>query len=803
MSATDHLNDLCSVLNQDRPIVLFLGQDAWSPASRADPVLQMALRRSGSRRGDAESPGFRALLEDTELPDDFYQWLADVYFRQPAPTWMDALSRLPLNAVFTSSIDPSLARAFRTNGRDVELVLSKFDNPPTPRSRRNLHLTHLFGRAGEQDPRERPPRNKLEFHRRAASHAAVLLSRIVETTTSLGVLLVDGLTCGRDWLSVDSLSGILSEFAPGQVYWFGWDVDELDSPSNPILPLTAPDGPVRFFTERLSAAIGALELAHRIDLSSSTAFAPEGSIRIGPEQTIEIDSATRLQVSTVASVVDDTWLGALPPLGPDAAYAQFRRFHGQAEDARRLTEGLRRGFAITRTFERDLRRRVADALKAVGRHRDPILLHGQSASGKSLALARLAYDVRAEARHPVLFASRIGRLPGVEELDDFCLKAEDAGADATLLICDANAPAPRYSDLLRGFMSRGRRVVVVGSAYRITDDDNDSAAHTSDLLAAPAELDAAESQVLAELLLRWTGDRYAVNRSQYLLPAMYRLLPDVRGRLAAGLAQEARVAEDNLRQRGAATSAAPPRSTTTVGAALVDAGIVDPKAILDQKIDDLLGALADAAAQVVDIVMVPGKLDCPVPINLLMRAVGGSDHPIDIVALFAGIDLFRWTSNDDDDLFVRPRLPLEAAMIAARRLGTPQAETRIALRLIESANPGSHGDSERRFVLDLVHKLGPDGPFGTRYAKQYLDIARALTTMRTQKGVMDPSFMLQEATLRRRMLRHSPDVPDHDSAAILEEARAIVEMALDEFGSSTSHGVFVYRVVERKPSLGL
>ena len=790
MSTIDPLSGLVAALREDRPIVLLLGQDAWTSGARTDPVLQAALSRLGVQQAGSTSEGFQSLLRADTLPEDFYEWLAEVYSHQPEPTWMEAVSQLPLNAVFTSSMDPAIARAFRIGGRDVEPVLSKFDNPATPRSRRNLHLTYLFGRAGDRDTRERPPRNTSELRRRIASHAAVLLSRIVETTTSMGILLIDGLRCGHDWLSTDTLFGILSEFAPGQVCWFGGRPDAREVDAATIRELAGPTGPITFFDERLSTALRSLELAHRIDLSTRPlAFPAEGTVTIG-DHTIDLEPATRLRVSTAASVIEDTWLAPLPPLGSDAAYAQFRRFHGQVEDPRRLIDGLRRDFAITRTFESELRARVDKALLRVGRDQAPVLIHGQSGSGKSLALARVAYTIRKEARYPVLLASRITRLPGVEELDEFCLKVEEAGAEVTLLICDANVPASRYADLLRGFMSRGRRVVLVGSTYRIIDDHNAHSTNRGYLLEAPAELDGAESNDLTALLLKWTGEKIDVKPSNYLLPAIYRLLPDVRSRLAAGLAREARVAEDDLRQRGAAISTAPQTNTTVISSALVAAGVVDPRTVLDQELDKLLSHVtSDAASKVVDVVMVPGKLGCSVPINLLMRAVGGSDNSVDIVALFSGIDLFRWTSNEDDDLFVRPRLRVEAEMIVARRLGTAQAEAEVALKLMKSANPGSHGDSERRFVLDLVHRLGPDGLFGTRYARHYLQIARGLTYIRTTRGIIDPSFMLQEATLRRRVLRHSDEGPDDNSAAILEEARTIVDLALDEFGSATSRGL--------------
>lgn len=771
---------------EGRPVVLLLGQDAWSRGTHADPVLEMAFKRTGRQQ---TPPGFPQLLQADALPEDFYDWLAETYLHQPEPTWMESISRLPLNAVFTSSIDPAIARALRINGRDVELVLSNLDNPIAPRNRRVLHLTYLFGRAGERNSNEAPPRSTQELRRRTALHATPLLSRVVETTTPLGVLLVDGLSWGRDWLNIEALSGILSAFSPGQVYWFGWNPDDSSAEAEVLQDLAAPQGPVVFVQERLSASLRALELAHKIDISALQQFASEGAVTIR-DRVLEIEPATRLKMSTVAAIVEDTWITPLPALGSDAEYIEFRRFHGQVEDARRLVEGLRRGFAIERTFESQLRDHVRRALSNAGRRQEPILIHGQSGSGKSLALARLAYTIRQDPKYAVLLASRATRMPAVEELDDFCLQAEDAGAEATLVICDVNMPATRYGDLLRGFVSRGRRVVVVGSAYRIIDDRSDDEPPTSShLLEVPAELDRMESDALTELVASRTGVTLQAVASRYLLPAIYRILPDVRQRLAAGLAQEARVAEDDLRVRGTGKSSAPPNKASALGAALINAGLVDPKALLDKKLESFLGTISDTASKAIDLVMVPGKLGCPVPVNILMRAVGGSESLVDIAALFSGIDLFRWSSNDEDDVFVHPRLQLEAELITARRLGTAEAEAQVALRLLGSANPGSSASCERRFVLDLVHRLGPDGPFGRRYANYYLDIARALTEIRTRRGVKDPSLMLQEATLRRRVFRDAPDTPRLDPAAILEEARQIVDLALDEFGESTSPGV--------------
>lgn len=92
-------------------------------------------------------------------------------------------------------------------------------------------------------------------------------------------------------------------------------------------------------------------------------------------------------------------------------------------------------------------------------------------------------------------------------------------------------------------------------------------------------------------------------------------------------------------------------------------------------------------------------------------------------------------------------------------------------------------------MLDLVHKLGPDGPLGQRYARSYLDIAQALTEVRMRRGFNDPGLMLQEATLRRRVLRDASPNPGLDPATVLEGARQVVDLALSEFGAQPGQGL--------------
>lgn len=786
MPDTRHLDVLAEALQQERPLVLFLGQNAWASTGSGDPVLKNGLKHCGRDASDGESLGFRALLEQDALEKGFWGWLAGEWDKQASPEWLGAIASLPLNAIFTSSVDPSLAKHFRKQGRSVEVVLSKEDNPSTPRSRRNLNITHLFGRAGEQALAERPPRNGKDLLVRMAMHGSNLLSRMVETSTGLGVLLVDGYSVGKDWLSSEAFAGVLAAFAPTQVLWFGWDTACEEDPMLSGLAQTA--GPIVPIKERLATAIKALELDHKLDLSSRQEFRG-GEVISLKEGVFELSPETRFKTSTGATIVDDSFMSPLSPLGKDAEYSEFRKFHGFGEGANRLMDGIRRGFALDRTCEESLLKRVKSALGKAGTVHEPILVHGQSGAGKSVLLAKLAIAVREEKEYPVLFASRASRVPRVDELEDFCHSAEVAGATATLIICDSNAPESHYRDLVRGFGSRGRRVIVVGSAYRQIDKVGERAkAAVPPLVEVPAELDEQELGNLQTLLECHVGTAIAFPEQQYLLPIMYRVLPDVRPRLASGLAGEALVAEEHLRCQGRSV-AEQAESIGELGRALAEVGLVSAQTILDDKVEEFLGRRADSAARVIDYVMMAGKLDCGVPVGLLMRAVGGGGDLVDVAHLFIGVDLFRWVTNEDDDIIIYPRLRLEAELISSRRLGVPLAEVKIMLSLLSNASPSSYNSSEMRFVLDVVHRLGPDGPYDSRYSQSYLDIAQALTSLRERRGVVDPRLMLQESTLRRRYLRETNGVDSKEHVRILEEAREIVDAAIDEFGGSKSPGL--------------
>ena len=179
---------LVSAVEEKRPIVLILGQDAWADPLGGNSILLQALNKLG--RVDQCQRGWSGLLDIQRVPEEFYEWLAERFQRRVPPSEIETLSELPWSAIFTSSVDPTLPRLLEATGRHPSVVLTAEESPPVVRSRSRPPLYYLFSRAGEHDIRALPPANRAELNTRRIQHALQLLTRVSETATTLGVVLV-------------------------------------------------------------------------------------------------------------------------------------------------------------------------------------------------------------------------------------------------------------------------------------------------------------------------------------------------------------------------------------------------------------------------------------------------------------------------------------------------------------------------------------------------------------------------------------------------------------------------------------
>ncbi|MBR8010439.1 hypothetical protein [Burkholderia vietnamiensis] len=779
------LDELGGAVESNRPVVLFLGQRYADAQAKIDPVVATIDEHLG--RGDPDAT-WSTLLQQP-LSDEIYPWIVERFERQVPSEALEQVFEVAWSAVFTSSIDPRIVMRLETRGRIPESVLSKDHFPRVPRSRARPGVHYLFGRADETSLETRAPRSRKDLQKRRTVHANPLVNRIPETTTSLGLLVVAGLRAD-DWLSVDELLAPLSEQPGMRVLWF---LAHQERPQSELFDDLVASGNLVTDERSLEEAVLACEIGSGANEAGKAIFQPDaGTITLGFGKFLRLSANLRLRIEAAAAIVDDTWTDPPEPLDKLQLTEAFRRFHGDLVGARGLVEGVGRGFAIERDFEKPLWNQVEWLVQRAGHDESLVIIHGQSGMGKSLAVARLAGKLRRQLHLPVLYSW--ARVPLAVELDDFCEAAERSGADCTVILCDCNSEVPRYRDLMDGLKSRGRRVIIVGTCYRLEVSDSDSKENYPEALPT---LSPQEASAIKSLIARFGQNEeidYERAGSQ-VLPMLYRYLAVSRARIIGGINDEARATEALIRLR-ARNVPRPQRVQSQLAQKLIEAG----RAGVDMKIfesDETLAAQGeDAAGRFVDYVMVAGRLDCPVPVNLLLRAIRSVDENLDytqILYMFDQLDLFRWKMADGEgnDLLVFPRLQLEAELICARRLAGTSREVDCIVELICAARISSvDGAAERDFLLDLLHKMHRDGPRLKKYERGYLDFARALTKLRTRHNVHDASLMLQESAFRRETIFISdgasdPDVriPDEERDLILEEARDVIEIALNEIAS--------------------
>ena len=764
---------LLSTVQEKRPLVLLLGEDAWTEPPHGDPILKSMIEKLG--RSSEETRGWIGILTAEAVCPDHFSWLVERFERRVHPPFVTVLKELPWSAIFTSSIDPTLINLFSYQEREVEPILTAEERPRVARSTARPPLYFLFSRAGEQDSKAQTPMDLIGLITRRSQHAVPLLNRICDTATPLGTIVIDGFFGASGWLKFEDLLGAISGVSSNQVLWFGGRPD-LSLEDAAYFETLVQRGQILVEDQRLGTVIAELSATGQLDGLMLLASEDARRISFGPQRAYEVPPEVRLRVEAVASIIDDSWTSFLPPIGPDSRYDAFRRFHGAVGGPRLLVEGIRRNFAIERDFEEQFQKQVFAALADHSKLDSPIVIEGQSGTGKSVALARLVARVREERSSAVLYA--IGRIPQSQEVAEFCQAAERSDARVTLIVCDANRDIDNYDELLGSLRSRGRRVVVVGSRYRASNTDSFNQLPRFE---APSRLSIAEKQKLFDLLGDFGVTVLDQQEDDHFLAFLYRHLPASRPHIGSGLGAEARATVQVLHGRGSQQQAIP--IISQLHQQLIEKGYISEYQPLfkDQKYEEL-DVNDRSAGKIIDMVMVAGRLNCPVPVNLLLRAVSHHqrfDSAI-ISDLFADLDLFRWISRDSEgnELLVVPRLPLEARLICERRLGSTQAEAEVLTDLIGWVRLGIDDAHERVFLLDVLQQIGRDGPRGNAYKHSYVDFARKLTELRNRYNVVDTSLMLQESSFRRSAVRE-----DQADASLrfllLEEAREAVQTALD------------------------
>jgi hypothetical protein len=597
------------------PTILFLGQNYLRLDTAVDPFLSEVLRKYGKPGEVAKNYGQILDSEANRSPEHALAWMHERSKRLSAPDWLTIVASYPWSCVYTSAIDAIWISSFRMPWRELQPVFDEVYKPSDPRNKSKLHCTFLFGCVDRTDEEQRPPLTPFDWRKRKQV-AVGLARRLPEILTPLGSLIVDGYGVD-DWYAPDDLLPIIDSLGPGQTYIFSAS-PELSNHAD--VQHLARKGVLKVTTQSLAATLLAGIEAGVLQVGLPADDETAGRRIQLEDKTIVVPHEIWSQTARSATILDDILFLPPRPLSQDARYREFRTFLS-GSNGKPQWSAYARGLAFPRSFENELRR-VTNHYLAQKRLTDmPIILHGQTGTGKTVALGALAYAVRGEHKHPVLFIERRLQRPLQADVDRFCKWAEDSGAPSSLVIWDGMLNQEEYSDFLSYLTGRGRKVVLVGSCYRIREPHRNPR-----FVHAPAQLSPQEVSEFVKFLCSFDPtiekilSRFSAIDDSFLA-ALYRLLPGTRSQIRTGVSGEATHVEDHVAKKAAETTVQVP-AKTALEEALRASGIISGQLPLYAKSNVVDGELISEMQDFTGLVMVPGQFGLTVPLELLMRAWG-------------------------------------------------------------------------------------------------------------------------------------------------------------------------------------
>lgn len=737
---------------KEGPSFLFLGQKYLCLETSEDLLLSQISRKYA----DGVEPRTYSILFESQASRSAEQaiaWLQTRSIQTPIPQPLEIISSYSWSGLFTSSFDDIVDRAFRSQWREVQIIVDEAYRPSEPRSRSKLHIWHLFGSIVASYPAGLPPLLREEYWQRQAI-AILMANRIPDLITPIGTLAIEGYSSQDDWFSPRELFPVINSLEKGQTHLFSAskDIEKDDR-----LSFLIKQGKIIIHTESLAECLvqatetGMIKMGERYD---DVDFAHQVRIEnkknsIPPHLWHEISSTAHI-------LIESTYL-PLPIQSNDKQYADFRQFLFKSAYSPQW-EGYARGFAFTREFEGSLRNIIDQRLRSAKSRSIITLLHGQTGTGKTVALGHLAYDIQKQGKYPVVFIERsTGRIKR-EAIDRYCEWAEEKGAVVTLLIWDGMQQPADYYDMLSYLQSRGRKVCLIGSCYRLIESRGDTA-----LIEAPNTLTKQEIERFFEFINKFDPDLNSYIKKRFpnisgsFLVFLYRLLPPSRTSIRKGIEEELSYAEVHITSQ-VLSKKVQSNINTLLGKLLAEAGLISSKLIVTEEKREVAGEFVTELQELIGLVMVPGQFNLPCPFELLMRSLGKSMSD-DFLDILKSIDIFYWPDSVSGNLQIGPRSSLEAELIVQQRLGGASYEVDYVIKLLSALKCNDfYASQELQFVIDLIQSMGPNGRKPQYYQIHFIRLAECLEKMRIINGITNPRILLQESMLFRESAKLNDDI---------------------------------------------
>lgn len=731
------------------------------------------------------------------------------------------------NCVFTSLKGKQLADKLSNDTRRVKEVISEEQIQSSALDKKFLHIVRLYG-CGNEDINSDLEKDDMD------DNAQILMRRMVEIIKRQGIILIDGYS-DNDILPIKELRRAIRKLNQGQhqVFWFSYNKDRENEYVNDLIN----DGIVYTFQDSLSVYFreyfdkdNADFITYDIDKSKNVHIFINGK----PEILDKKDLFESENFSTLLhfDLLNET---IIPPhMYKDYFYLFLKNSIREPQ-----WYGYRYNFNLERYYEDTLLKCVNKCLEKVSNPKvRSIMISGQTGSGKSIALASLAYKVFNEKKYPVIFMNDPNLVfsnyihnteKGIikegsvifNALDALIKNLEDKGAKAVLLIWDtssySNGREKNYK-LYQALLARGRKVFLVSTSYEIYDHE---VAHflSEDDMEMVEEIiykqkfseikvsvkmeneNANELQKLKDILVTRGGiseSRVEIllnsydSRTDNFLALLYRFFENIRNDLAQGVYREANMNIKEL-DKVIDNSIWVENSVSVFAEALLKAGVQ----IQENNNENREDGLRIAVNQFARILAVCSQFKLKVPYDLALRILGTYDPKI--INLLMKSSFFVITEKYDGDYEISIRTPLEAELFLISKQIAEIDQIHDIVQLISMIKiKGEYGQqTEVKLVESIIRIIGPNNKQNNkRYRCGYNYIIDELCRIREEDGINEPHLIAQEITFMREYYGKNENLSINDRIIWLEKAIDIADHAIADMGIYGGVGIRNSLIVE-------
>ena len=706
------------------------------------------------------------------------------------------LAGKPWSRIYTYRQDEGLPMQFHKDARQVRTVTSYEEIRRDPRAldKRNPMLIYLAGT--KPLPADCDPDAEDDFDRNQEQLVQTIPAIMKNTFSTL--LLVGYQADSEKDLSAKTLYSVLRNLGDRSVYFYGADERTLN---NKYIKALIDREIAVAFTEDLGAELQAYAIEmddHNFDEGANfAAFSPADQryTFFANKRVCQAEKSLFYNFGGIGTLLTVGTL-SYPPISNNMMSLYFYDFLKNSPSSPQWYGYMsRNGFSIRRDFESKLMKVVEADLE---RRRDsddtkPIVLCGQTGSGKSIALANLAYQIFQQREYPVIYMTNpdLDFSPSTEACNALCAlleNLEEQGAERVLVIWDCSVynlhKRSSIQQLLLSCANRGRKVTVVASAMEQTKAEELRKSYH--LIDAPILLTSNERKALKRLVIE-KGKLHDVQVQKWmdsnqdddnLLSLLYSLLYWIHTPLERGLRQEIRKGVDDINEEIGQIQLTdlPKRQLTAIEQAFAEKGIFSQR---DEKRSEDLEAWREELQENLvffwNCLAVSSQFKLHMPTTMAMRLLKASDRDYQRLCqekIFNAPCLLHVEDNDEyntGEFYVAFRTPAEARMFLNSSHIDEKAQGCIVARLIDmlgdETNP--YFSNEISFLEQLIRLIGPNSDVSrvidnsAAYRQGYPDIIKALQDLRIEEPrIVEPILVNQELTYVREYYGSNKQLPE-------------------------------------------